>query len=293
MTAHVLSEGGGKASSTARISPEKDTRPRQPKAGAKSRKVLLFRMSAQAGIMALAVMVWWYGSVSLPRDNMPSPVETVTVLGQLATTGAFWANVGVTVGTFLLGLAVCAAIGIPLGLAIGASRFATESTRLVFDFLRTIPPIAILPLILLLHGATFQMVFVLVVLGAIWPILIQSVYAARQGEPQLAEMAASYRVPRRWFITHIFFPGALPFIMTGLRVTTTVCLLLTITAQLLGGAPGVGSQIQDALTFADTPRMYAYVLVAALLGLIVNGAFFAIQRYILRWHASTRKEGAR
>lgn len=291
MAVHVLSEGGKPDSS--RPSPVRG-RPGQPGVrGFGGQAVRLRRTAAQAAVIAAAVLVWWYGSFNLPRKSMPSPVETVTVLARLAGTEPFWSNVGITVGTFLLGLVVCGAIGIPLGLAIGSSRLATESTRLVFDFLRTIPPIAILPLVLLLHGATFQMVFVLVVLGAIWPILVQSVYAARQGEPQLAEMAASYRVPRRWFITHIFFPGALPFIMTGLRVTTTVCLLLTITAQLLGGAPGVGAQIQDALTFADTPRMYAYVLVAAVLGLLVNAGFFAVQRYVLRWHASTRKEGGR
>ncbi|MGO4806135.1 ABC transporter permease [Arthrobacter sp. 2MCAF15] len=292
MTVHVLTKGGKQADASPPSPP--GGRPRLPaRRGPSNQAVRLRRLAAQAAVITMAVLIWWYGSVNLPRNSMPGPAETIAVLVKLASAQAFWSNVGITIGTFLLGLAVCAIIGIPVGLAIGASKFATESTRLVFDFLRTIPPIAILPLILLLHGATFQMVFVLVVLGAIWPILIQSVYAARQGEPQLAEMAAAYRVPRRWFITHIFFPGALPFIMTGLRVTTTVCLLLTITAQLLGGAPGVGAQIQDALTFADTPRMYAYVLVAAVLGLIVNGVFFAVQRYILRWHASARKEGGR
>jgi len=244
----------------------------------------------QAGVIVLAGGVWWVASLLFPAGTMPGPGETLARLGQLALTPAFWTAVGITVLSFLLGLLVCIVVGVPLGLAIGTSTFTTQSTRLVFDFLRTIPPIAVLPLLLLVLGASFQMVLVLVVCGAIWPILIQSIYAARQGETLLAEMAASFRVPRSWYIRHIFFPGALPFVMTGLRVGTTICLLLTITGELLGGAPGIGYEIANAQAFYDNPRMYAYVVVSALLGLLVNGVFWAVQRRVLRWHASIRKD---
>jgi ABC-type nitrate/sulfonate/bicarbonate transport system permease component len=248
------------------------------------------RFIAQAAVVAGALGVWWIASMVLPVGVMPSPVESFARLGSLATTPGFWVAVGTTVATFLSALVICTVVGVPLGLAIGASGIATQSTRLVFDFLRTIPPIAILPLVLLTIGANFQMVLTLVVLGAIWPILIQSVYAARQGEPLLAEMATSYQVPRAWYIRHIFFPGALPFIMTGLRIGTTICLLLTITGELLGGAPGVGFEIADAQAYYDNSRMNAYVLVSAALGLIVNALFYALQRRLLRWHASERRE---
>jgi ABC-type nitrate/sulfonate/bicarbonate transport system permease component len=250
------------------------------------------RLLAQIAVIAVAMLVWWYGSVSLPTGVMPSPFATIATLGQYALTPHFWATVGETVATFLVALVICTVVGVPLGLAIGSSRLATQSTRLVFDFLRTIPPIAILPLVLLIFGPTFEMVLVVVVLGAIWPILIQSVYAARQGEPLLVDMTRSFRIPHRWFIARVFFPGSLPFIMTGLRVGTTICLLLTITGELLSGAPGIGFEIADAKNFLDTPRMYAYVLVSALLGLVVNGAFWVVQRRVLRWHASNRQEVA-
>jgi ABC-type nitrate/sulfonate/bicarbonate transport system permease component len=251
----------------------------------------VLRLAAQVAVLVAAVLVWWYGSVSLPPGVMPSPFATFATLGQFALTPHFWTTVGETVWTFLVALAICTVVGVPVGLAIGSSRIATQSTRLVFDFLRTIPPIAILPLVLLIFGPTFEMVLVVVVLGAIWPILIQSVYAARQGEPLLAEMSRSFRIPRRWFIARVFVPGALPFIMTGLRVGTTICLLLTITGELLSGAPGIGFEIADAKNFLDTPRMYAYVLVSALLGLVVNGVFWIVQRRVLRWHAANRKDG--
>lgn len=244
----------------------------------------------QIGTVLLAGGVWWFASTRFPPSTLPPPGEVLARLGELAVTSAFWEAVGITIGTFAIALVICLVVGIPLGLAIGANPIATGSTRLLFDFLRTIPPIAILPLLLLVFGADFQMVLVLAVSGAIWPILIQSIYAARQGEALLVEMARSYRVPRAWFIWHIFVPGTVPFVMTGVRLGTTIALLLTVAGELLGSAPGVGFEIANAQAFYDNTRMYAYVLVAAGLGLLVNGGFWAAQQYLLRWHPSVRGE---
>ncbi|MFJ6653468.1 ABC transporter permease [Microbacterium sp. NPDC091313] len=236
--------------------------------------------------------VWWIAATVLPAGTMPPPAEVLGRLSALALTGDFWAATGLTALTFLVAFVVCVGIGVPLGLAIGASSIASQSTRLLFDFLRTIPPIAILPLLLLLFGPELQMVLILAIAGAIWPVLIQSIYAARQGEALLVEMSRAFRIPRGWFIRHIFLPGTLPFVMTGLRLGATICLLLTVSGELLGNAPGVGFEISQAQAFYDNSRMYAYVLVSAILGLIVNGLFWEVQRRVLRWHPSMRKEVA-
>lgn len=264
-------------------------------AGAPQRERRLGRsvwLLIQISVFLLVGGVWWIASALLPASTMPPPGEVIARLGALALTGEFWAATGITALTFLVAFVVCVGVGVPLGLAIGASTVATQSTRLLFDFLRTIPPIAILPLLLLLFGPELQMVLILAIAGAIWPILIQSIYAARQGEALLVEMSHAFRIPRGWFIRHIFLPGTLPFVMTGLRLGATICLLLTVSGELLGNAPGVGFEISQAQAFYDNARMYAWVLVSAILGLIVNGVFWEAQRRVLRWHPSMRKEGA-
>jgi ABC-type nitrate/sulfonate/bicarbonate transport system permease component len=248
---------------------------------------------AQVGVLALGVLIWWGVSTQVPADGVPSPAETSKALAAIAGTAAFWTALWETVQTFLIGIVVCIVVGVPVGLLIGRSRLATQSTRLSFDFLRTIPPIAILPLVLLLYGPTPLMVLVMVVLGAIWPIVIQSVYAANQTEPQLDDMARAFQVSGWRRLVSIFLPGVLPFVLTGLRVGTTICLLLTITGELLGGAPGIGSAIVAAQQNLNNPQMYAYVVVAALLGLIVNVGFWAGQRRVLHWHPSFRGEGGK
>jgi ABC-type nitrate/sulfonate/bicarbonate transport system permease component len=244
----------------------------------------------QLGVIGLAVAVWWYVSATASAGSVPSPARTFGTLVDLLGTAALWTAVGQTATTWLIGIAVCSLVGIPMGLLIGASRLATDSTRLAIDFVRNIPPVALVPLGLLLWGPTRSMVLLLVVSGTIWPIVVQSSYASRQSEPQLRDVAEVFQLGRRWWLSHIFLPGVTPFVMTGLRVAATICLLLTITGELFGGAPGVGRQIQSAQVGNDNPQMYAYVIVAALLGLLVNSLIWVAQRRLLRWHPSFRQE---
>jgi ABC-type nitrate/sulfonate/bicarbonate transport system permease component len=244
---------------------------------------------AQLAVIGLAVTIWWYVSAVASAGLVPSPARTLSELAVLLRTGALWTAVGQTVITWLIGMGVCAAVGIPAGLAIGASRLASDSTRLTIDFVRNIPPIVLVPIGLLLWGPTRTMVLLLVISGTIWPIVIQSIYASRQTDPQLHDVARVFHLGRRWRLTHIFLPGVAPFVMTGLRVAATICLLLALTGELLGGAPGVGTQIYNAQVVDDNPQMYAYVVVAAQLGLLVNSLIWAAQRRVLRWHPSFQK----
>jgi ABC-type nitrate/sulfonate/bicarbonate transport system permease component len=230
----------------------------------------------QVIVIGLAVVLWQLVAAARSGGAVPSPATTFNELAHLFRTGELWTPVRQTATTWLIGIAVCTGIGIPLGLLIGSSKLATNSTRLTIDVVRNIPPVALVPLGLLLWGPNRSMVLLLVVSGTIWPIVIQSIYAARQTEPQLRDVAQVFHLGRRWWLTHIFLPGVTPFVMTGLRVAATICLLLTVTGELFGGAPGVGTQIQSAQIGNDNPQMYAYVIVAALLGL-------------LGWHPSFRK----
>jgi ABC-type nitrate/sulfonate/bicarbonate transport system permease component len=239
-------------------------------------------------VLVTAGLLWWLASFQAPKGAIPTPSSAFASLAALLGHAEFWNAVGDTATTWSVSLGICMAVGIPAGLAIGLSRFATNSTRLVVDFLRTIPPVALIPLYLLVYGPTRDMVIVLVVSGAVWPLVVQSVYAAGQTEPQLKDVARSFGFTRWIRLRHVFLPSVLPFAMTGIRVAATISLLLTVTGEMLGGAPGIGTQIQNALNGEDQPQMYAYVLTAAALGLIVNGTVHLVQQRVLRWHPSVR-----
>jgi ABC-type nitrate/sulfonate/bicarbonate transport system permease component len=248
------------------------------------------RVLAQVVVLGAAIGAWWLVSLRVGADSVPTPAQAFRALITLFGEAAFWGALLDTSVTWAIGITVCALVGIPVGLFVGSNRLARRSTRFVFDFLRTIPPVALLPLGLLLYGPTRGMVLLLVISGAIWPLLIQSVYAAQQQEPLLGDVARAFRLTRRSRFLDIFWPSCLPFVLSGLRVTGTICLLLTVSGELLGGAPGIGTQIQLALNAVDTPRMYAEVIAAAFLGVAVNALLAVVRKRVLRWHPSVRGE---
>jgi ABC-type nitrate/sulfonate/bicarbonate transport system permease component len=246
------------------------------------------RLLWQLAVLVAAVGAWWLVSLRVGSGSVPTPAQTFRALVTLSGTSDFWNALLDTSETWAIGITVCSLVGIPLGLFVGSNRFAYRSTRFVFDFMRTIPPVALVPLGLLLYGPTRKMVLLLVISGAIWPLLIQSVYAAQQQEALLGDVARAFRLTRRSRFIHIFWPSSLPFVMSGLRVTGTICLLLTVSGEMLGGAPGIGTQIQLALNVLDNPRMYAEVIAAAFLGMAVNALLGALRTRVLRWHPSVR-----
>jgi ABC-type nitrate/sulfonate/bicarbonate transport system permease component len=195
---------------------------------------------------------------------------------------------GSTSATWAVGLAVSVLVGIPIGLFLGSRSIAYRMSRFTIDVLRTIPSVALIPLVLLVFGASNQMALVLVIFGCIWPILLQSMYGAQQIDPQIREVSHSYRFRRRERIFKVLVPSALPFIATGIRISATMALLLSIGAELIGGAPGLGQRIFLASQTYRVPEMYVYVLVCAMLGAALNLALLAIERRVLTWTPAHR-----
>ncbi|MBI5439868.1 MAG: ABC transporter permease subunit [Deltaproteobacteria bacterium] len=262
--------------------------------GAPVRRGGLGRLATQAAVVVLALAAWQavLALKLVPRWSVPAPAAVLARLGALLTEGVYWKAVAQTCWSWALGLGLSAAIGVPAGLAIGMSRFAMGSTRLVIDFLRTIPPVALVPLALLLYGPTLPMKLVLVVTGSVWPLIVQSIYASHQLDPTLRQVASSFRLTLRHRIRYLFVPSATPFVSTGFRVAATISLLLCITAELIGGAPGIGYSLGQAEIGGDLPEMYAYVITAGGLGVLINTGLLGAQRRLLWWHPSVRT-GAR
>jgi ABC-type nitrate/sulfonate/bicarbonate transport system permease component len=161
-------------------------------------------------------------------------------------------------------------------------------SRFTIDFLRTIPPIALVSLVLLILGATQRMALVLVVFGSFGPLLLPTVYGVQHVEPQTREVARSYRLRRRDVLLRIVIPSALPFMATGLRVAATISLLLTIGAELIGGAPGLGYEISISQQNNHVTEMYCYIVVCAALGSLINLAMIEIERRVIRWSPNQR-----
>lgn len=246
-----------------------------------------------AGV-AVALIAWQVVSVAdvLDRTSFPPPTEVAGALGRVVGEEEFWTAFGETAKSTLLGLLVSIAIALPLGAALGLSEVAFRSARLVIEFLKPIPVVALLPLALLLYGTSLRMKLVLIVFGTLWPLLMQVVYGVQNVDAVAAETARAYRFSRRRRLVAVVFPSAAPFIATGLRVAGVTALLLSIVTELVGGAPGLGLQITRSQSAADYADLYALVVIVGLLGIAVNTMLRRLERRTLRWLPEHREVAA-
>lgn len=245
----------------------------------------------QACAIAIAIALWHLFAVSAGASSgVPTPWETASTAVGMMGEGGYWKAVGNTLLTATLGLGLSILVGVPLGLLNGSSRRVGLSSQFIVDFGRTIPGVAILPLVLLLFGGTREMALVLVMFGAVWPLLVQATYAVQQVPPQLHQVGRAFHISVRHRITNIYLPSSLPFLMTGLRIAATISLLLSISAEFLGGADGIGRNLYDTLTVNNPDQMFVYAFTAAFLGIALNWILLTIQARVLWWHPSQREK---
>jgi ABC-type nitrate/sulfonate/bicarbonate transport system permease component len=249
--------------------------------------VLLPVVSIAAGLL-LWEAVSRAGLIS--TTDLPSMTTTVKELWSMVHTAEFWRNVGYTVRGWALGLAIATALAIPLGIVLGSSELAGRAFRVPIEFLRPIPSAVLIPLLFLTLGTTLKSEVFLAAFGAFWPLLVQTMYGVRDVDPIAVDTGRSFRVGRIERLWRITLPSALPYIATGIRISSTVSLILAFTAELFMGTPGLGQAMNYAQAYGLNDQLYALALATGILGLAIHFLMTALERRVLRWHPSQRLE---
>ncbi|PKW25494.1 ABC transporter permease [Phycicoccus duodecadis] len=262
----------------------------------RSRRLPLPGSDALLGVLGL-VTVGVVGEV-LPRSGLVNPhylpptSQILARLAQIVVDPDFWTLLGLTVRGWALGLALAMVLGVGLGLVIGSVPFLRDATSSTIEFLRPIPSVALIPLVVLLFGSRLPSALVLVVYAATWQVLVQVLYGVADVDPVARDTARSYRFSVFSTGRHVVWPTALPYVVTGFRLAAAVALILEITAELVIGVPGLGQTIGVAQSSGAVPETYALVIAVGLLGVAVNLLARAIEKRVLRWHPSVRRDAA-
>ncbi|MFJ2618686.1 ABC transporter permease [Glutamicibacter sp. NPDC087344] len=247
---------------------------------------------AVLGILgALLLLLLWQAAASAQvfGQGLPTVGATLAELAALLGSGDFWADTWITVWLAALGLVLSVICGVILGLVIGTIDTVRYLTLAVTEFLKPIPPIVILPLMVMIFGPTNTMALVLVLCGSVLATTIQVIAGVNDTDPVALNTARSFGmgpVERLWRIT---LPSAAPYIGTSVRIGAPTALIIVVVAGLLGGAPGLGSAIYGAQASGNYPLVYALVLVLGVLGLLAQNCSALIERRVLHWHPAFRK----
>ena len=240
-------------------------------------------VAAALGLWELVVRT---GVVS-SRD-VPAMTTTVQQLWEFVQTASFWKAFGQTVRGWALGLGVATALAVPVGIALGSSPFAAAAFRIPIEFLRPIPSAALIPLLFLTLGTNLKSEVFLAAFGAFWPLLVQTMYGVRDVDPLALDTARSFGLGRLERLYRITLPSSVPYIATGLRISSTVALILAFTAELFMGTPGLGQKVNVAQAFGINDELYALALATGFLGVGIHLAMSALERRTLHWHPSQR-----
>lgn len=240
--------------------------------------------------LAVVELVGRTGLVS--ADVLPPPSVTILTLAVLLVSPTTWVVIIQTLTAAFGGFLIAAVIAVPVGLLLGRVRWIRESTRVVVEFLRPIPPMALLPLAVLLWGTGIGVKLPLVIFGAFFPVMIQAIAGASDVDPVAREAGRVYGFSRLQQIRWVLVPSATPNIATGLRLGVIVALTVTIATELVVGTEGLGYAINQA-RFAGLPAdMYAFILLTGVLGYMISTGMRLAETRVLSWHVSTRQGAA-
>ncbi len=222
--------------------------------------------------------------------DLPAMSSTSAELWSAMETGDFWIALAQTVRGWAIGLGLATLLAVPIGIALGSSHLAARAFRVPIEFLRPIPSAALIPVLFLTLGTNLKSEVFLATFGAFWPLLVQTMYGVHDVDPVAVDTARSFGVPRLTRLYRITIPSAVPYIVTGLRISSTVSLILAFTAELFMGTPGLGHELNYASAFGLTTRIYALALATGFLGIAIHYLMVALERRALRWHPSQRSE---
>lgn len=243
-----------------------------------------------AGVVTLLV-IWELVSRTgvLNPQFFPPATNVLATLGVNASLTGFWGAVGVTLGTWALGMLVAFVLAAPLGIVIGLSPFLIRLTRSTVEFLRPIPSVGLIPLAVLAFGVPLQQSLLIVVYGAFWQIFVQVLYGVADVDQVAMATARSYRFSWGQRIRDVVFPTMLPYLVTGIRLAASVALILTVTLELVvGTSHGLGYEIAQSRNAALYESTYALVLVTGLIGVAINVVVRLVETRVLSWHQSVR-----
>ena len=225
----------------------------------------------------------------LPRQSFPPASEIAGGFADLVSSGGLWAALGSTVNGWLRAMLIATVIAVPLGVLIGSSRTGALLFRLPIEFLRPIPSVALIPVLILLYGTRgAALKIALGAYGATFPLLFQASYGVADIDPVARDTVRAFGLGLWARLRHLVLPTMAPYLATGLRLSAAVALILVITGEYIVGVPGVGREVFAAQSAGAYQRMYALIVAAGLLGLGVNALLQALERRVLHWHPSQR-----
>ncbi len=187
-----------------------------------------------------------------------------------------------------LGYGIAVVIAVVVGVSLGLMRRGRLVTGPIVEFLRSIPPPALLPFAILVFGTGTDMKVFIIAFVCLWPILLNTIDGVTGVDPTLRETTRVYGVSTMDRIRLVVMPAAAPQIFAGLRTSLSLALILMVISEMVASTNGIGYFVLQAQRRFNMPEMWSGIFVLGILGYALNAGFVLIERRVLRWHRGAR-----
>lgn len=226
----------------------------------------------------------------LPETSTPSlPALARSWIGGLRDLTLVNASLD-TLHATALGMLFSMAIGVTLGLATGLLVPIDRLTGVTIEFLRPVPAVALIPVAIVLFGIDIAMQIFLIATACVWPIVIATKQAVRSVDPMWRDASRVMGRSRTGTLLRVVLPASVPGIMTGLRISTSIALVVAVAAGLLTGSPGLGASLAAAQQLADVPAAFAILVMAGALGMALDWGLRGLERIVSGWQIAITED---
>lgn len=249
----------------------------------------LLKKTAQFTNYILSIVMifvfWWFVT---EREYFPAvilpPIEAVAAsfLRQLES-GQLFYDVFVSLIRVVKGFSIAAILGIFLGLLMGVSKTINRFFVLPFNSIRQIPIIAWIPLIILWCGIGELSKVVIIVLGAFFPVLVNTIFGIAQVPKDYIEVGRLFRLSRWRMFTQIYLPSAIPAIFEGLKLGLSNSWTVVVAAEIIAASSGIGYRINDARSLMQSEVVIVGILIIGLIGLLLDQIFVLGAKLLTPW----------
>jgi sulfonate transport system permease protein len=256
-------------------------------------RLVAYRMLSW-GTPLVSLLVWELASRTglLQSSVLPAPSGVFITASTLIRSGELQTHLLASLHRAALGFAIGALTGLILGVLVGLSRFADALLDRSIQIARAVPFLAIIPLVIVWLGVGESSKVLLIALGSTFPIYLNTSLGIRQVDPKLLEMSRLMGLQGLELIALAVLPGALPSILTGVRLAMTTSWLALVVAETVGASAGLGFLAMNAREFLQTDVIVLVIFLYAAIGLASDQVARLLERRLLAWHTNYAKARA-
>ena len=251
------------------------------------------RWAVRLSALLAGLACWHYASSTgltlyVRFEQIPGPLKVGEALINQLQHVAFYLHIGASLRRIAISYSLAAGIGITLGLLMGRSRFIRDLIFPYVEILRPIPGVAWIPLAILLWPTEEGSIIYITFLGALFPIILNTLHGVEQTPEVLVRAAQSLGASRMCIFRHVVLPGALPSICAGLAIGMGVSWFSLLAGEIISGQYGIGYFTWNAYSIINPPDIIVGMLTIGLLGAATTALVYLITRPALAWQRKAR-----